>query len=99
MDMPTPLHLVLLEFADRSRAPEHMDGHNRWIDDGFADGVFVLTGTMPGRGGTVWIRGLDTAEVQERLGQDPFVEHGVVSPQIIEVEPSRVDPALDSVFA
>lgn len=94
-----PLHLVLLEFADTSRAGDHVDGHNEWIDSGFGDGVFLLTGSMPGRGGTVLMNGLDRAGVDERLRADPFVEHGVVVPEIIVIVPSRLDARISGVLA
>ena len=40
------MFVVLLKFAaNKARAPELMEGHKAWIDQGFADGVFLLTGT------------------------------------------------------
>lgn len=90
----TPLHLVLLEFADTSRAPELMDGHNRWIEQSFDEGSMVLAGSVPGRGGAVIVRGLEGEDVERLVGQDPFVEHGVVVPTAIEIVPSRIDDAL-----
>lgn len=95
----SPLHLVLLNFADPSKAGEHMDGHNQWIDAGFADGIFVLTGTMPGRGGTVLMRASTTAEVEDRVARDPFVAYGVVTPEVIEIIPSRLADGLTRVLA
>lgn len=89
-----PLHIVLLELADRSLVGEHRDGHNTWIDEGINDDVFLLTGTVPDRGGAVLARNLTRDELAARLELDPFVANGVVTAEIIEVAPSRLHPDL-----
>ena len=47
------MYIVFLRFADnKARAGEFMDGHNAWLRQGFADGVFLLAGSLqPGLGG------------------------------------------------
>ncbi|MGI9574788.1 hypothetical protein ACRYJU_11965 [Alloalcanivorax xenomutans] len=34
------------------------------------------------------------SDLKERVGEDPFVREGVVSAEIIEIEPGRADPRL-----
>lgn len=92
--VPQPIHLVLLDFADTSRAGEHMEDHNRWIDAGFDDGGFLMTGSVPGRGGAVVVGGVDEQQVADRVAEDPFVRHGVVTAQIIPIVPSRTAETL-----
>jgi uncharacterized protein YciI len=49
------MYVVMLEFSSqRERARELMAEHDRWLQRGFDDGVFLLAGSLqPGRGGAV----------------------------------------------
>jgi uncharacterized protein YciI len=91
------MFMVLLEFAEnRARAPEWMDGHKAWLQQGFEEGVFAASGSLAGQqGGAILAFGLEAAELEHRLSQDPFVMHGVVKPNVIEVSLTRTDPRLD----
>ena len=90
------MFIVLLKFTDRrseaaSLAPDHMS----WLARGFEDGVFLLAGTLrPASGGAILAAGLDRAALERRLGQDPFVAHGIVTTEILEIAPSKLDPRL-----
>jgi uncharacterized protein YciI len=90
------MFVLLLEFAaQRGRASELMDGHKAWIQRGFDDGVFLLAGTLqPQRGGAIVAHNTSLAALQGRVADDPFVAHGVVSAQVLEVTPSRTDERL-----
>lgn len=84
------MFVVILRFADKSKAPPLMEAHNAWIRQGFEDGVFVLVGSLqPAAGGAILAYGLSRAEVEQRVGEDPFVARGVVDPEILEIEPAR----------
>ncbi|MCB1381347.1 MAG: hypothetical protein KDJ73_00100 [Notoacmeibacter sp.] len=87
------MFIVQLKFGhNKMAASEHMSGHKAWIDKGFADGVFLMTGSIvPAAGGIVLADGCSMDELQARVAADPFVVHDVVIPEIIEVAPSRVD--------
>ncbi len=94
------MFLVFLRFSsNRDRAGELMDGHAKWIAEGFDDGVFLLTGTVPGVGGSVLAYQTTLDELRARVEQDPFVAEGVVEPEIIEIEPDRVESRLDAILA
>ena len=58
------MFIVLLKFAaNKGRAAELMEGHKAWIELGFDDGVFLLTGSLrPGLGGAI-----ATSRADERL--------------------------------
>jgi uncharacterized protein YciI len=90
------MFVVLLKFSgDKSRASELMEGHKRWIERGFADGVFSLVGSLqPNAGGAVMAHGLSLPELQARVDEDPFVAESVVSVEILAITPSRVDERL-----
>ena len=89
------MFVVMLKFADRSKAPVLMDGHNAWLRDGFDAGVFLLAGGVrPQEGGAVIAHGVSRDELVERVGNDPFVAEGVVEAEIIEIAPGYVDDRL-----
>lgn len=72
-----------------------MAAHNEWIQRGFDDAVFLATGSIErGLGGVVLAHGTTRTELEERVQRDPFVAYGVVTPEILEVSPSRAAPAL-----
>ncbi|MDY7100004.1 MAG: hypothetical protein S0880_02345 [Actinomycetota bacterium] len=95
------MFVVLLRFTEhKSRAAELMDGHNAWIRRGFDDGVFLMAGSLqPGLGGAVVAHGVSRDDLERRVGDDPFVAHGVVAPEICEITPGRTDARLDAVLA
>lgn len=86
------MFIVFLRFGQhKARAPEFMEAHNRWIQDGIAAGVFLVVGSLkPQAGGAILAHGLSGEELRVRVQQDPFVQHGVVSAEIHEIAPSRV---------
>lgn len=94
------MFVVVLRFADRDRAAGALAGHRAWLDDGFADGRFVLAGSLAtGQGGAVVIHGLSPEEVERRVAADPFVSQGVVTAEILEIAANRADPRLDFMIA
>lgn len=89
------MYVITLKFADKSKAPPLMEGHNAWIRQGFDDGVFVLVGSLqPNAGGALLARNVQRAEIEDRVAQDPFVAKGVVTAEIAEITPNRTDDRL-----
>ncbi len=90
------MFIVLLKFADnKAQAGELMDGHNAWLKRGFDDGVYLLAGSLAeGQGGAIVAHGASRAELERRVGDDPFVGGGVVVAEIVEVSPAKVDERL-----
>ncbi len=90
------MFVVTLKFsANKARAPQLMAGHNEWIGRGFADGVFLLAGSLaPGAGGAVLAHNVSRAALEARLAEDPFVAEDVVRPEIAEIAPGRTDDRL-----
>ena len=87
---------VFLKFsAGKAQAPQHMAGHQRWIEDGFRDGVFLVTGSLGGNQGGVVIAHATTLEaLEKRVALDPFVTADVVTAEIVVMTPHRADPRL-----
>lgn len=90
------MFIVLLNISgSKELAAKHMAEHKAWLQNGFEEGVFLASGNLSGQpGGGILIHGLNEDELQQRLNQDPFVIHGIVSVQIIEITPSRTDPRM-----
>lgn len=91
------MFFVQLKFAsNKAAAPQFMEAHNAWIGEGFAEGVFLITGSLvPGLGGAVLAHNTTREALEARVAADPFVAEGIVSVEISEVKPGRVDARLE----
>ncbi len=94
--MGLSMFVILLKFSEnKSKAGDHMEGHNNWIKQGFDDGVFLLAGSLqPNLGGSVIAHNTSFPELQERVNNDPFVAENVVSSEILEIDPKKADERL-----
>lgn len=90
------MHIIFLKFGpNRAQAGEWMAPHLQWLQQGIDEGAFLMAGTWnPAQGGVVLATGTETAAVQRRIEQDPFVIHGVVVAEIHSITPSLVRPDL-----
>lgn len=90
------MFIVTLKFSKRrDQASQFMEGHNQWIKNGFADGVFLLAGSLqPSIGGSVIAHGVSREALERRINEDPFVAEEIVSAEIFEIEPKKVDERL-----
>ena len=89
------MFIITLRFADKTKAPQFMDGHNAWLKRGFDDGVFLLSGSLqPNAGGALLAHNISRAEMEARIEDDPFIAEGVVTAEILEIAPGRTDARL-----
>ena len=90
------MFVVLLKFSNnKDQAGRFMEGHKAWLTRGFADGVFLVAGTLDsGAGGGILAHGATRAEIEARVGEDPFVAGDVVTAEIHEIAASRADDRL-----
>jgi uncharacterized protein YciI len=88
---------VLLKFSgNKARAGEFMNGHKEWIQRGFDEGVFLMAGSLqPNLGGAILAHRASLSEIQARVKDDPFVAEKIVSTEIFEVAPSKVEARLE----
>ena len=95
------MFVVLLKFAgNKGKAGQFMGPHKAWLQRGFDDGIFLLSGSLqPSLGGAIMAHNSSMSDLQERVNADPFVVEGVVSAEILEISPSRVDDRLKSLLA
>jgi len=90
------MFIVLLKFSDnKADAKKHMDGHNAWVKRGIDDGVFCLVGSLqPNQGGAILAHGVTREALEARTAEDPFVVEDVVSVEILDITPAKVDERL-----
>ncbi|MCA1405769.1 hypothetical protein I6F26_06470 [Ensifer sp. IC3342] len=89
------MFVITLRFADKTKAPQFMDGHNAWIKSGFDDGVFLLAGSLqPNGGGAILAHNVSLDAIEARVQDDPFVAEGIVSAEILAITPGRADERL-----
>lgn len=91
------MFVIQLKFStNKANAGHFMDGHNAWLNDGFAKGMFLLAGTIqPKLGGAILAHNATLEQIQAIVKEDPFVAEGVVTAEIIEITPSKVAPPLE----
>jgi uncharacterized protein YciI len=91
------MFVILLRFStNRNAVSQWLDAHMSWLQQGFAHGVFIASGSIRERqGGAILAHGLDVAALHQRVSEDPFVAHDVVSVEIIDIELSKTEPGLD----
>lgn len=90
------MFVVLLRFAEnKALAGQFMDGHKAWLQQGFEDGVFLVSGSLqPNQGGGIVAHGASLADLRQRVNDDPFVAEGVVTAEILEFSPAKADDRL-----
>jgi uncharacterized protein YciI len=91
------MFVVLLTFSgNKGQASQFLEGHKAWIKRGFDDGVFLLVGNLqPNLGGGIVAHNTSLSDLQSRVNDDPFVAENVVSAEILEIAPSRLDERLE----
>jgi uncharacterized protein YciI len=90
------MFVIVLKFAgNRAQAGQFMEGHKAWIKRGFDDGVFLLAGSLrPNLGGGIVAHNTTLTDLQSRVNEDPFVIEKIVSAEILDLAPARVDDRL-----
>src|SRR5665811_2461756 len=83
MFMVTLTYLVDLSEVDAA-LPEHV----AWLDQQYADGVFVASGRqVPRVGGMILVAGTSREDLERRLALDPFGRLGWLSTQSLSSSP------------
>ena len=95
------MFVVTLKFSDnKARAGELMDAHKAWIRQGFDQGLFLMVGSLqPNMGGGIIAHNTTREVLETFVSEDPFVAEGVVSAEILEITPARLDERLEFLAA
>ena len=71
--------------------------HVRFLDEHYAEGLFVASGRkVPRTGGVILISGQDRERVHAILERDPFHVAGVATYELIEFVPTKTCPGFES---
>ena len=86
--MPTPHQVLLYEYVENAleaRAP-HRQEHLALVERYAQEGALAMGGALgdPPHGGLIIFRGDDPAVAERFVGEDPYVENGVVTSWRIE---------------
>lgn len=86
------MFIVFLKFTNKkSLAPDFMKSHLDWVLSGVNESVFLVAGSLAsGEGGCILAHNTSKEELVNRVELDPFVEQGIVSVEIIEVNANFV---------
>lgn len=91
------MFIVTLKFSDnKNQAGQFIEGHKKWIQRGFDDGVFLLSGSLqPNLGGGIIAHNISLSDLQSRVSEDPFIAQNIVSAEILEIMPVKTDDRLN----
>ena len=68
----------------------HMAAHVKFLKKYYSSGNFLVSGRkIPRDGGVIVAVGTSRAEIEAIVREDPFVEHGLAEPRIIEFRASQ----------
>ena len=73
----------------------HLEAHRRFLDEGYAAGVFLASGPRnPRTGGVILAQAASVDELKAFMNKDPFNASGVATYEYIEFTPLKFDPRL-----
>ncbi|OJJ09320.1 hypothetical protein BKI51_23025 [Alphaproteobacteria bacterium AO1-B] len=95
------MFVITLKFADnKTRAAELMNEHKAWIQQGFDNGLFLMVGSLqPNQGGGIIAHNTSRDLLEAFVNKDPFVAEQVVTADILEITPARLDDRLEFLAA
>ncbi|MCX2723364.1 YciI family protein [Roseibium salinum] len=95
------MFVVTLTFShNTARAADLMEGHKAWIQRGFDRGIFLMVGSLqPDRGGGILAHNVAREDLEAFVSEDPFVAGNVVTADVLEITPARLDERLEFLAA
>jgi uncharacterized protein YciI len=90
------MYVVLLTYtAPLAEIDRLVDRHRAWLQACYDDGLFLASGPQQPRvGGVILAHGVERAQLDARLAQDPFAQAGVASYQVVGFSARLTDPRL-----
>ncbi len=90
------MFIIILEFGqNKALAKDNMAEHQTWLNKGFDEGMFVLSGSLKTKGGGgIIAKGVSLETIISYVNEDPFVARNIVTSQIIELSASKLDDRL-----
>ncbi|HYD67194.1 YciI family protein [Azospirillum sp.] len=98
--MPGLFIIDLTYVAPLDAVDAHLDEHVRFLERGYAEGLFLVSGPkVPRSGGVIIARAESRETLMAALAQDPFHRHGLAEYAVTEMVPRKWTPDLDALFA
>jgi uncharacterized protein YciI len=87
--------VTLTYVADLAEIDAAMPRHMAYLRRQYEEGIFLVSGRqVPRVGGVIIATGLERADLEERVAQDPFVAEGLAEASIVEFNASQTAPQL-----
>ncbi|TQV86547.1 YciI family protein [Aliikangiella coralliicola] len=95
------MFIVFLRFsANKAKAPDFIQGHKAWIQQGIKEGLFLIVGSLqPDQGGCIIANNIEKEALESRISEDPFVTENIVKAEVFEVTPSMTIENLQFLMA
>lgn len=91
--------VTLTYLVDLSEIDAALPEHVAWLDQQYADGVFIASGRqVPRVGGLILVAGTSREDLERRLALDPFGRLGLAEHAVVEFVPSRVTGGLEQLL-
>jgi uncharacterized protein YciI len=91
--------VTLTYLVDLSEVDAALSEHVAWLDQQYADGVFIASGRqVPRVGGLILVAGTNREDLERRLALDPFGRLGLAEHAVVEFVPSRVTDGLEQLL-
>jgi len=91
--------VTLTYLVDLSEVDAALPEHVAWLDQQYADGVFIASGRqVPRVGGLILAADTSRDELERRLTRDPFRRRGLAEYTVVEFTPSRVADGLEQLL-
>jgi uncharacterized protein YciI len=91
------MFVVMITYvADLAAVDAALPEHMAWLEQQYAEGIFLASGRqIPRVGGVILAAGIGRAELERRLLLDPFRRRGLAECTVVEFAPSRVAAGLE----
>ena len=90
-DAASRLFVIDLTYVvDLDQVDAQIPDHVRYLDQGYEDGVFLMSGRKhPRTGGIILAQDVSRDAIIARARHDPFIEIGLASMSVTEFHPSK----------
>ncbi len=94
------LFVVMLRYVrPLTEVDRWLEQHLTFLESGYADGHFLLSGPQqPRTGGVILARAADQDTLLALLAEDPFWREGVATYEVTAFMPAKASPALQNLI-
>ncbi|MGH3832468.1 MAG: YciI family protein [Pseudonocardiaceae bacterium] len=87
--------VILTYVVDLAQIDDALADHAAWLDQQYAEGIFIASGRqVPRIGGVILTSDVPRADLERRLSLDPFQQRNLAEYTVVEFTPTRVTERL-----